>query len=782
MEFPEIKMVNLFLKLISHIYNEKIESLCVRLLYFLNTIDTYSLVVGTGAWLIIFPAQFKLMPLALALLFAVMTAKIADFYPVFVVLALPVMVILAAVSAFSLVLIIKLLLVNFILFFIIQFLFMGIPDSIVARDLRVAFIKWYNSLFTVAPTTVSFSMSLFFSFYISFCLLAVTLAKSARDYFALGLSAALLLISAILTRALLPKNHFSKFHKLDTPEKPFFKRAVILNIDGVRKDIFDALDLPTRDRLIREGASHPAGLETVYRALTNPAFASILTGTTPEIHGVRNNNLNQTIQTEGLPDIVPAIAYGSMHVKHFCKNNWETKIVSLPRYSVYKSDDIMVNWLKEDMLKRKEVRLFVADFSEADFLAHAYGSCSRQYKEALERIDKRIGDFLGWMKTSGISEDTAVIVCSDHGIAAIDHSYLIASSEKFVPFFIYGKGIKKGFKIERPGKIMDICCTVAYLLGVKYPSESRGQVFTEALVNSNFEAEEEELVSRFNRLKYDAEANEYHSKHAEIYQGDKDWWDRSISDFASDSKRSLRVLDLGCGNGFVAERFMAKGVNLREFVCADISEKMLEAAKKSLKANPSFSFTSNLNELKGSFDIITASSVFHHVVCPQKLASFLDEFLSEGAVIIGSHEPNQQAFKNKLFFVAATLYKKIGGGVTIDDKMVAEFNRLLRERFSSASPVCREEILQMVEYHSPLEQYERDIDFQRGFVPAEFLKSNFAGYDILLLETYSTFSSRPWLSSHRNIQRFLNVLFKLFFREGNLFRFVLRKQSKNRLD
>jgi Type I phosphodiesterase / nucleotide pyrophosphatase len=108
--------------------------------------------------------------------------------------------------------------------------------------------------------------------------------------------------------------------------KAMFKKVVILNIDGARKDIFDSLNLPAMNKLAQEGASHPRGLETIYRALTNPAFASILTGTAPRFHGIRSNNFGQSIKTEGLPDIVPAIVCGSMHVKHFCKESWETRV------------------------------------------------------------------------------------------------------------------------------------------------------------------------------------------------------------------------------------------------------------------------------------------------------------------------------------------------------------------------------------------------------------------------------------------------------------------------
>jgi len=474
-------MIATVLNMIPKIYNDKLESKCVRLLYFFNSTDTYFLVTGILSFILVFRGMFNPIALLLSFCFAAAAAKIADFYPIFLLFGIPAFVISGCALNIHPAFVMSLLIVNIALFFIIHFVFMGIPNAIVARDARVPFIMAYNSLFTVAPTTISLSMSIFYSFYLSFLMTAGASCRSVRDYLWLGSAVVILLFGAFISRLMLPKNIFSASHKPDITQNGIFKKIVILNIDGVRKDVFDSLNLPAMNRLTKEGASHALGLETVYRALTNPAFASILTGTTPRFHGIRNNNFGQSIKTEGLPDVVPTIVYGSMHVKHFCKDYWETRVVSLPRYSAYRCDDMVLDWLKDDMLGRSEIRLFILDFSEADFLAHAYGSKSSQYKQGLRNTDKRIGDFIEWMEIKGFLDNTAVIVCSDHGVAGIDHSYLIADSERYVPFFIYGRNIRKGFLIRRPGKIMDICSTTAYLLGIRYPAGSRGQVFAEVL-------------------------------------------------------------------------------------------------------------------------------------------------------------------------------------------------------------------------------------------------------------------------------------------------------------
>jgi 2-polyprenyl-3-methyl-5-hydroxy-6-metoxy-1,4-benzoquinol methylase len=585
----------------------------------------------------------------------------------------------------------------------------------------------------------------------------------------------LLTFAALITRLRLPKNRFSKFFKPDTLTEPLFNRVLVLNIDGVRKDIFDSLQLPTISWLKKNGTYHESGLKTVYRALTNPAFASIFTGTAPEIHGVRDNNFGQSIKTEGLPDIVPTIAYGSMHVKHFCKKYWETKIVSLPRHSVYQSDEIALEWMKQDILERDDVRLFVFDFSEADFLAHAYGSTSNNYKQALSRTDQRIGNLLNWIDEKNKLDDTAVIVCSDHGIAGIDHSYLLAHSERYVPFFLYGKGIKKGFSLRRKGNIMDICNTISYLLGVRYPYDSRGQVFLEALENEKFHEVTEELVERFNTTKYGLEADHYRTKHTEIFQGDVRWWKSTIGASVTPKQEGLRILDIGCGTGFVAEQFLDAGVPIKTFVCQDVSSEMLDQAQKTIGFQPGFEYITDLDEAQGPFDIITASSVFHHIPDVKKMANRIDSLLIKGGLVFGSHEPNKNIFNNKLFLLAASLYKSAGGGMGLTQEFVAGFNQDLKKKFPGAPRVSQEEILQMVEFHSPLEQYDNGIDINTGFKPHLFFTDYFPDYTVVKVETYTTFYHRLWLEQHKITQKLLDYLYRTFFRQGNLFRFVIQK-------
>lgn len=462
--------------LIDRFYTERVEDLCTRILYFNNTLDTYFLIGGLGSLLIAGSAgpQPVLFLPVLAAVYACF--KLSDFYPVFLLFTPLFMAWGANVDGFDATVAVHLLGANALMFVVVQFLFMGIPDSIVARDPTVAFRKLYNSIFTIAPTTVSALMSVYFS---TLCALLVYFKPNPlTDGAALGLWATLLL-AAVVSRRVRPLASNTAALQPRT-NAGLVDRVVLLNIDGCRLDRFREAELPVAATLQQGGSWFENGAVTVYRALTNPAFVSILTGTPPEVHGVRDNNLGRGIKVEGLPDIVDTILYGSMHVKHFSKPHWRTRIVSLPVHSVYRSDDVMLSWLKDDLIRESATRLFVADLSEADFLGHAYGSHSQQYLDAIRRAGERIAQFLQWLEASGPS-GTAVIVSSDHGMIAIDHSYLLFDAEKYVPLFLWGAGIRKGHRLAFRPSIMDIAPTISFLLGIRQPASCRSRVLVEAL-------------------------------------------------------------------------------------------------------------------------------------------------------------------------------------------------------------------------------------------------------------------------------------------------------------
>ncbi len=261
-----------------------------------------------------------------------------------------------------------------------------------------------------------------------------------------------------------------------------FKRAIILNIDGFSQLAFDDGNAPFLKSLEERYACVKGGVRTVYRALTNPAFASILTGVEPAVHGVTNNNYNQKIRVQALPDIIPTRLYGNMHVQHFSRPEWKVSVVSLVEAGYRNADRIMFDRLKEDMLRYGDgVKLWITDLSEVDYSGHAWGSYSRQMAGAVRRVDGLIKDFFSWLESEDLFRDTLILISSDHGLHIGEHSFLLHPREEMVPLIFAGAGIRQA-EIDIPVPIIDIAANISYALGAPYCAGSKGRVFPDIYI------------------------------------------------------------------------------------------------------------------------------------------------------------------------------------------------------------------------------------------------------------------------------------------------------------
>jgi hypothetical protein len=449
-------------------------------MYFMTTIDSFVPMAALTAWLSISWLMGALiwwwLPLSFGLTW--LAFWIANYYPTFAAVLpfwIATLVFSGGVAPLQAVLI---AVVCLVLGIATQMVFQGTPHVIASRDRSVIWRMLASSVFSLAPTTLSLSVPLLFS-----TILAVNLAATpaAPDLW-YGVHYAVLLVGAVLVRVTSPRTYIPKTQQPPATQ-PISKRVIILNIDGISWYWFRRSNMPFLHQMMEEHAHAPKGAITVYRALTNPAFASILTGAPPDVHGIRNNNLGQSLTIDALPDLVPAKLYGSVHMKHFSKPNWDVQWFSLVEHGAQKTEELLFAQLKGDVANCPDIRLFIADISEVDFTGHSYGSYSRQYRDAAARADAHIHDFYDWLDETGHLEDTTVIISSDHGLWINDHSYMISDQEKYTPLIFLGPRVRS-CRLDGQPSIMDINANVSYLLGVRYNEHSRGRVYPEAFLSA----------------------------------------------------------------------------------------------------------------------------------------------------------------------------------------------------------------------------------------------------------------------------------------------------------
>lgn len=146
------------------------------------------------------------------------------------------------------------------------------------------------------------------------------------------------------------------------------------------------------------------------------------------------------------------------------------------------------------LTEKKPLFTFI-HIDHVDGAGHRYGHGSPEYYLSVEKADSLIGEILEATKTAGTYENTVFMISSDHGGMGYGHGgYTLAEME--IPYIIYGKGVKEGFRHQIPINVYDIPATVLYALGLNIPFEWIGRP-----VKSSFEGNPEpELMYRINHM------------------------------------------------------------------------------------------------------------------------------------------------------------------------------------------------------------------------------------------------------------------------------------------
>lgn len=304
--------------------------------------------------------------------------------------------------------------------------------------------------------------------------------------------------------------------------------------------------------------------------------------------------------------------------------------------------------------------------------------------------------------------------------------------------------------------------------------------------NTRYRAEmEQDLIKEINRIFYEVEAEDYDLRHPEIMEGDREWWDNAGGKYikSMSEEKNISILDVGSGTGFVGDlliKYLNKGDS---FICYDLSPNMLaKASEKLMNKYPEATY----RFLKGdaetlpfedtSLDVITINAVLHHLPNYPSLLKEIDRVLKREGLLIVAHEHNLGFFKSKLFSFLATLYKLVGGRMKITDSICKKVNVRLKERGLIKANLTKEEVMKLVDFHSPIEQNEIFIDRQKGFLPQDILKTYFSNYELLELREYSTFFHRPFLEKNKIFLCLLKLLNSIILRNrGPLFSFIVRK-------
>lgn len=264
------------------------------------------------------------------------------------------------------------------------------------------------------------------------------------------------------------------------PEKINIKHVVVIGVDGMSPDGIQNAHTPMLDEMMKNGA-YTFQARSVLPSSSSPNWASMLMGADTEQHGITSNGWERNKHV--LPPVVstsegtfptiftlfndqkPEAHVGAIYDWDGFGRLFEKNTVDFDIDGNHEDNTTLetVKYIKENKPEFTFVHL-----DHVDHAGHSIGHGTDAYYKSVEKADSLINQIIQSTKDAGIFKETLFLICADHGGLGFGHGGETVA-EMHVPFFLYGAGIKKGYKIEEPVFQFDNAPTVAFAFGLKTP-------------------------------------------------------------------------------------------------------------------------------------------------------------------------------------------------------------------------------------------------------------------------------------------------------------------------
>ncbi|HEY3285704.1 MAG TPA: alkaline phosphatase family protein [Gemmatimonadaceae bacterium] len=276
---------------------------------------------------------------------------------------------------------------------------------------------------------------------------------------------------------------------------PRVRRVTVVVLDGLRPDAIEKFSLYTVARLAEQGASTLRG-RSVTPSVTAAAMATLLTGASPERHGLQSDRfqlprargllhpwpkmlsahqLETTVLMARIPSLFMPVARGFASLLG----------VSETRFAGDRCGDIVSDAL--GVLERQRTGVVMLHLPDADRAGHAHGWMSPEYADAAGRMDNALGRLVRAIDLDDPAE--LVIACADHGGGGArptahdsDHP-----ADTTVPVVLAGGDVFQG-DLGPDVAFADLPATVVWSLGLPIPATYAGQPLCHAFQRSELAA------------------------------------------------------------------------------------------------------------------------------------------------------------------------------------------------------------------------------------------------------------------------------------------------------
>lgn len=213
---------------------------------------------------------------------------------------------------------------------------------------------------------------------------------------------------------------------------PKVKRVLVIGIDGVRVDVLAQAETPTIDSLIVAGA-FTTSARNVLPTVSGPNWSSMMTGATPDKHGVHSNNFSGNAYDE-FPDFLTRLERIDPAFETIAIVDWPplgSTAAGGPLFGDSVDFRVLVNGdeldyeVADSFVTREAVRALetqdphamVVYLGNVDVVGHEHGSLSPEYRASIETADAQVGVILAALRArpTYIEEDWLLLISTDHG-------------------------------------------------------------------------------------------------------------------------------------------------------------------------------------------------------------------------------------------------------------------------------------------------------------------------------------------------------------------------------
>lgn len=275
------------------------------------------------------------------------------------------------------------------------------------------------------------------------------------------------------------------FAPTDDLPVPAIRHVLIVSIDGLRPDVLLRADTPFIRRLWKSG-SFSFWAKTTPASITLPSHVSMLTGVSPEAHGVMWNA--DLPLTEPVYPAVPTIfqlAKKAGLTTAMAAGKSKIGVVNTPGAIDYvftatgkTSGDGDVVGPATEILRQHKPNVMFVHLPGVDNAGHAKGWGSPEQIAAVEAADACVGQLLTTLDQAGLRSSTLILLTADHGGAGRTHGPDDARSRS-IPWILSGPSVRPDFDLTLAGgnsevRTYDTFATACAVLNIPaVPGEGR---------------------------------------------------------------------------------------------------------------------------------------------------------------------------------------------------------------------------------------------------------------------------------------------------------------------